>query len=289
MNIKGISIIGLGALGQPLTQAFLANDLPVKSIFNRTESLASKFAAGTRIKTTASFPEHADQLGDLIFLTVPDGLIPELAESLAKCPGDFTDKSFVHCSGNEPASLLSRLRDRGGHIASMHPLQTFSAASSADDFQDIYCSLQGDREVLATLEGLAATIGAQTIRVTGRQKSHLHAAAVMASNYMVTLLDSSAEIGALSGLDRQKVQQLLAPLIQTTVHNVGQASFGEAISGPIARGDIETVQQHLDLLKSAPKIRKLYSRLGLETLDKMEAATEISSTSAQKLRQLLKE
>ena len=289
MKRSGVTIIGLGALGKSLTQAFLNADIPVKSIFNRTGYRASQLADENEIAIANSFPEDASQLGTPIFLTVPDGAISEVSYRVAQLSDDLSGKKIVHCSGNEMSSILSAVKKKGAAIASMHPLQTFSAASSADDFQNIYCSLEGDAEVLPVLEKLAAAIGAKTVRVSGEQKSHLHAAAVMASNYIVTLLDASAEIGELSGLNRKKVQQLINPLVQTAIQNGQKASFEKAISGPIARGDVETVQQHLKLLEKSPKLRTFYAQLGLQTVGKVEETMGIDKGSAEKLYQILGE
>src|SRR5699024_1014118 len=121
-----------------------------------------------------------------------------VVKHLQQLSDDFSHSCFVHCSGNESANILEPLQKKGAYIASMHPLQTFNQDSGAEAFSDIYFSLQGDSELLSTLRKVAEKLGANTIKINSRQKAHLHAAAVMASNYLMTLIDDSVQITSMA-------------------------------------------------------------------------------------------
>lgn len=286
MSIPSISIIGLGALGTALTKALAEHDIKVKSVFNCSGKKAQQIARRYDIPIASSFPTRADELGELIFLTVPDGVIAETTQKLVDMEGSCSGKKVIHCSGNESAAVLSVLKEEGVRTASMHPLQTFNRHSGSGDFRNIYFSLQGDKELFPTLEVLAQTLGAKTLRVDEQQKAYLHAAAVMASNYLVTLLDAAAETGSLSGIDDHELREVLHPLIKTTFENASTGSFAETISGPIARGDIETVKKHLDLLSANKELRTFYAVLGLKTVNRAETTGKLEQAPAEKLRQL---
>lgn len=279
--------MGLGALGTALAKALAGNGAELISVFSRTFQKAQAISEAYNIPAFSSFPSRAEHLGSLVFLTVPDSAIGKTANKLARISGSFAGKTFVHCSGNEAAGILHELKEKGALIASAHPLQTFNAHSGPGDFSNIYFSLQGDSETFSMLTNIVELLGARTLIVNEQQKSHLHAAAVFASNYLITLLDASAEAGNLGGLPAHQVREVLYPLVRTTVKNVENSSFEETISGPIARGDIETVNKHLQLLDDRRELKLFYASLGLKTVSKAEEAGKLKHASADKLRQLL--
>ncbi|HEX6982203.1 MAG TPA: Rossmann-like and DUF2520 domain-containing protein [Balneolaceae bacterium] len=287
MKIPDITIIGLGRLGQVLAKRLAEKDIAIKSVFNRTEEKARKLSSRLNIDISASFPAKKAQLGHLVFLTLSDGAIEQAAWQLSEMDSDFTGYTFVHCSGNEPASLLSHLQKKGAEIASFHPLQSFTAQAGHDDFDNIFFSLQGDKKTFKTLMPLAKKLGAHAFEVTEEQKSQLHAAAVIASNYLISLIKVSTETGALGGLPQKQVQKALLPLIQKTLQNVSGQSLNEALTGPIVRGDIETVKKHIKLLENQSQLQKVYTVLGCETVKLAESDGSIDSDQAGNLREVL--
>lgn len=284
-----VTIIGVGGLGNSLARALSAAGVPIKSIFNRTANKARKLSADLNIKITGSFPSDDSELGDLIFLTVSDSAIEPVAGRLADITDDFSTKIIVHCSGNESANLLTDLKTKGGSVASFHPLQTFAGQSEPSDFENIYFSLQGDTTAFRQLKQVAKRLGANTLEVTEDQKSHLHAAAVMASNYLNTLLQAAVEMTSVSDLAPEKAKKALMPLVKTTLQNIDGQSFEEVLSGPIKRGDIQTVRHHMDLLKDQPELLALYRVLGERTVKQARKSQSIDQDTAQKILNYLLE
>ena len=287
MSLPSISIIGAGALGSALGRAVAAQQYPIKCIYNRTESKAQQLAERVGSDSWGSFPTSPDELGSLVFLTVADSAIAEAAAQLATLDGDVSGQTYVHCSGSESAELLDPLREKGARVASFHPLQTFTSQSKPADFSGIYFSLQGDANAFAQLTDLAQSLGAQTLNVSAEEKSQLHGAAVFASNYLLSLLDAAVEVGSGGGLESQQVKQALLPLVQTSLQNASDQSFEDALSGPIKRGDINTVKRHLKLLDDRVELKALYCMLGLRTLKVAESAGGITGTDAEEMRIIL--
>ena len=287
MPAPDITIIGVGGLGHSLAKALSAADIPVKSIFNRTTDDAKKLADDLYIRISGSFPSADYELGDLIFITVSDSAIEKVVRQLADVSADFSHKTIVHCSGNESATLLQPIKKKGGLIASFHPLQTFTAQSGPSDFNDIYFSLQGDKSAFPQLKEIASQMGAYTLEVSKEQKSHLHAAAVIASNYLNTLLDAAVATATVSGLSKEKAKQALFPLIKTSLKNIESQSFEEALTGPIKRGDWETVEHHLHLLDDQPELLAIYQIMGKRTIKLARKSQKIDSDTAKKLYRLL--
>lgn len=288
MKAPEITIIGVGGLGSSLAKALSAAGIPVKSLYNRTADKARKLAVDLNINVSGSFPSDDHELGDLIFITVADGAIQDVANRLADTTDDLSKKTIVHCSGNESAIILADLKSKGGSIASFHPLQTFTTQSEPSDFEDIYFSLQGDKSAFPQLKQLAKQIGANTLEVTENQKSHLHVAAVLASNYLNTLLEAAVETASAGDLAPEKAKKALMPLVKRTLRNIEAQSFEEALSGPIKRGDIQTIGNHLDLLKNQPELLLLYRILGQRTVELARKSQQIDHNTAQKMIKMLK-
>lgn len=282
-----VTIIGVGGLGKSLARALLEANIPVKSLFNRTVDKAQNLAADLNISIAGSFPEKIGHLGNLIFITVADDALKEVSERLGSITDDFSGRTVVHCSGNESAELLDDLKSKGAATASFHPLQTFTDQSNPATFEDIFFSLQGDESAFSDLKQIAQKLGAQTLEVNAEQKSHLHAAAVLASNYLNTLLNASVETASLSGLPSNKVKQALLPLVKTTLQNIEHQSFKKALSGPIKRGDVATVEKHLKLLQDQPDLLNLYRELGYKTIKLAQRSQSIDDVTAQKMLNLL--
>jgi predicted short-subunit dehydrogenase-like oxidoreductase (DUF2520 family) len=286
MSLPDISLIGTGALGSTLIQALAAQGYPIKGIYNRTKARAQQLAQKMDVDQYGEFPNSTQELGEVIFLTVSDETISQLTRRLSKLSDSLTGYTVIHCSGNESAELLDPLRRKGAVVASFHPLQTFTGQSEAQDFQNIYFSLQGDPESFPILRNVAESLGAQTLEVNADQKSQLHAAAVFASNYLVSLLQTSVDVGAGEGLAPSDVKEALLPLVRTSLKNVSDQSMIEALSGPVKRGDIATIKKHLSLLSESPELKKLYCMLGLQTVKLVEGSEKLPEKKLIQLKRL---
>ncbi|MCW9706405.1 Rossmann-like and DUF2520 domain-containing protein [Fodinibius salsisoli] len=288
MQTPEVTVIGVGALGTALIRAFSAQHILVKSIFNRTEKDAESLADEHDIAIASARPKARSELASLVFITVSDSAIPEVTRHLVQLDDDLSGMTVIHCSGNEPADILHPLRDRGAHIASMHPLQTFTSASGPTDFEDIYFSLHGDSNVFPMLQRIAQQLGAHTMEVTSQQKADLHAAAVFASNYLITLLQAATETASTAGLSEQNVKEALLPLVQTTLKNAKGQALPEALSGPIKRGDVKTIEDHLTLLNNQPELRSLYCNLGRKTVALAQSSGYLDEETAVELKEVLR-
>lgn len=288
MGLPDISIIGTGGLGTSLVRGLRTNKIPVKSIFNRSAEKAVALAEEQSIAHTAAFPAAADELGELVFITVSDRAIEPLASRLAALGDGLGDKTFVHCSGNESAELLQDLKTQGAQTASFHPLQTFTEISDAGSFQGIYFSLQGDKSAFSMLQRVAQQLGAEVLIVDENQKQHLHAAAVIASNYLNALLDGAVHIAGLGDLPKEKAKKALYPLVEKTLLNIGESSFEEALTGPVKRGDATTVEKHLRLLEGDEDLHALYVLLGRRTVEMAQRSGAIDGPTADQLRNVLR-
>ncbi|MCA1801644.1 MAG: DUF2520 domain-containing protein, partial [Rhodothermaceae bacterium] len=213
--------------------------------------------------TGSGAPDPAPGL--LLFLAVPDDAIGPVAEHLSQS-GRWEETTVAHCSGAIPASHLQPLKQKGAAIAVFHPVQTFATGSGPETFRGICISLQGDVEALDRLEPITRVLGSTPLRVDEAGKLKLHLAAVFISNYLAGLMEAAQELtGDVTG-SAMPIEQVLGPIHRKAAGNIVDAGHRQALTGPILRGDLETIKQHLQILNENPELKQLYARLGLYTL-----------------------
>jgi len=190
---------------------------------------------------------------DAIVLCVPDGEI-EAAAELVTAAAPFVG----HTSGATP---LSALAHAGVPAFGLHPLQSF--AHPGVRFAGAGAAVSGTTpEALAFATGLAERLGMRPFEIDDDGRAAYHAAASVASNFLVTLQAAAEAIAAGAGLDREEARALLAPLVRQTVENVAELGPEAALTGPIARGDGATVAaQRAAVEETAPELLDLFDEL----------------------------
>lgn len=181
-----------------------------------------------------------------MFLTVPDGAVAAVAAKLAAAGAAIPDVvAFVHTSGALELGALAPLGVRHS-VGSFHPLRSFPEPGPPEAFQGIVIAVDASSASLRrVLHRLALDLGAKPRRVDDRQRALYHAAAVLASNYVVALLGEAIALLQQSGWTEKEATQGLIPLAEGALANVLKRGPIAALTGPIRRGDAETVRRHL--------------------------------------------
>ncbi len=194
----------------------------------------------------------------------------------------------LHCSGALPSTILSSVKECDAFAGSMHPLQSFASVEiEKNPFQDIIISLEGEKEAVSAARKIATDLGATCFTIQTEAKTLYHASAVVASNYLVTLLDLSLKLIEAAGISGADALKALKPLIEGTLSNIEKTGITRALTGPIVRGDIETVKRHLeDIGSKTPDLLDLYKTLGFHTVDIAMAGGGLSESSVQKLKKI---
>ena len=263
--MEQVGIIGAGRVGSALAVAAAAAGWPVVAVASRQHARAEALAARLPGARPATAQEVAD-LADLVFLTVPDAAIAQVTRVVRWRAG----QAVVHTSGAESLAPLAPARAAGALIGGLHPLQTFAGANEADPlrvFAGITCALEADAALLPRLEALVRALGARPVVLPAEARARYHAAAVLASNYVVTLLHLAAALWATFGVDERTALAALLPLTRRAVDNVAARGPAAALTGPIVRGDAATVAKHLGALAEAcPTALAPYAALAEATL-----------------------
>ena len=195
---------------------------------------------------------------------------------------------MLHTSGALTAGVLAPVAEAGAAVGSWHPLQTFTASKATEAFDGIYVALEGDAPAVEAGRQLARSLGARTLALAPEAKVRYHLAASMASNYLVTLLALVAEVLGDVGLGRQEAAALVRPLVDGTWRNLATLLPEDALTGPIVRGDAETVAGHLEALRRhLPHLVPVYAALGVEAVRLSARSGRLDDEDAQRLLDVL--
>jgi len=261
-----VNFVGAGRLGQTLARLIATKtSYTIGSVLNSssksTEEAVHWIGAG---RAVASFEDLSP--ADLTFIATPDQLIAPTAAKLTRSH-NFRDGSVVvHCSGALPAAVLHDENGAQFLAASAHPMHSFAEPSSSVlHFEGTYCTLEGAPGATRLLADLFTQLGAIPAMVDSAEKSRYHAAGVIASNYLVTLTYYATQNLELAGIPPNVAKGMVDSLMRGTLDNLSVSkSCAAALTGPLQRGDQETLRQHLCVLEG-PSL-ELYKELAVATL-----------------------
>jgi len=260
-----INFIGAGNLGTTIAKLFvLKNTATIQSVCNTSVNSGQ---CAVDFITQGSVCDHIKNLppADITFITTSDDQIEHCCNLLSQSKQLQNNSMIVHCSGVLTSDILNSAKNKGCFVASVHPMKSFANATlGVVSFQNTYCALEGDKEAVAVIESLFKTIGANIYQIKADKKVTYHAAGVFASNYLVTIFQESLDCLQQAGVADAVAKNVVIDLMRSTLNNISQTdSLKEALTGPIKRGDVETVQKHVDALSDDA----LYRVLGLKTVD----------------------
>lgn len=200
----------------------------------------------------------------VVLIATPDEVIERVAEDLARHAAVTDGQVVLHLSGLLDRRALHALAPTGAGLGSFHPLQSVADPASAPALlRGAFAGLEGDDRALEAGERLAGALGMRPVRLLPGGKAAYHAAAVIASNYIVALAAVAERLAQRAGVPAAEAPALYLPLMQGTLANLSRGPAA-ALTGPVRRGDAATVRRHLSAL--APDERSLYRDLGLVAL-----------------------
>ena len=254
-DIGPIGFIGAGTVGTVLGIALSRSGYHVSKVASRTRDSADTLATAIPICNAVSDPTEVADTCDLVFLTVPDDAIREVAASVRW----RATTAVVHCSGATPLEALAPALDAGAVTGAFHPLQTFAAEGAGSD--EVPSTLPGssfgieapDPALRTKLHRMAADLDCEVIDLKSDTRALYHVSAVMASNHLVTLIADAAGLWGEFGLDRSSGLRALLPLVRGTVRNLEREGLPAALTGPVARGDVGTVKENFSALEQQPE------------------------------------
>jgi predicted short-subunit dehydrogenase-like oxidoreductase (DUF2520 family) len=277
--------IGAGTVGTALAVLLSRQGYRVVAVASRTPASAEKLAKAVNGCRVMSSQEVANT-ADLVFITTPDDAIATVA-SQVKWPRGC---SVVHCSGADSTDILEPARKSGARVGGFHPLQTFASVDQAiENIPGSTFALEAEEPLLTTFKDMATALGGRWIILKAGDKVAYHAAAIFASNYLVTLVKMSTDLWQTFAIPTDQAIRALLPLMRGTLHNIETIGIPQCLTGPIARGDTGTVSKHLKTLREkTPSLLFPYKELGRQTIPIALAKGRINQRQASELETILK-
>jgi predicted short-subunit dehydrogenase-like oxidoreductase (DUF2520 family) len=261
-----MGIIGSGVVGTAVGVILNTKGYEITGVYDKTTESTRQLVERSGC-TAYSDPQDVARSADILFITTGDTAIQGVAETLAEDQAFHRGQIVVHMSGAQSSEILDRAKAYGALVLSVHPLQSFANLEGAmANLPGSVFSIEGDQEAYAAAVALVEALGGEYFFIDRQAKPLYHAGACVVSNYLVTLLDLGIKLLAATGIPADMASRALLPLVHGTINNVEKVGIPQALTGPIARGDITTVSKHLDCMRAvAPELVKLYTVLGCYT------------------------
>ncbi len=285
-----ISLIGAGAAGCALLVALSRKGYPVAAISSRTLKSTRHCAELVGVNPTPTDNPTAAAAGDIVIIATPDSLIRPLCEEISGKGGVRQGQLVLHLSGTLTSDALTAAAKRGADTCAMHPIQTLAAPlEGARLLESAWYCLEGTGQGIERARRLAETLSGRVMRIGKSDKALYHAALCVASNYLVVLERVAVEMLAKAGVDPADALPALMPLIRGAADNLSDCGLPDALTGPISRGDTETVMQHLRALEEkCGDYLPLYKELGRQALLIATEKGKMAPGSAAPLLEMLK-
>lgn len=262
-----IGFVGAGVLGSGLALALHGLGYQVCAVASRSAGSAGALAGMLSGCRAVDGSQAVADAADLVFITTPDRAIESVAASVCWRSGQWV----AHCCGAAGRSILESASDQGALTGAFHPFQTFAGLDSPEQavarLSGVTFALSAEGPLEEFLKGLAGALGGRAVVMAEELRPLYHAAAVLSCGYLVTLLQSAVEVWQAAGFTEAEGLEAVLALSRSTVDVVGRLGPQDGVTGPLVRGDVATVQGHLDaLLARAPEAARLYAALTEKSL-----------------------
>ncbi len=255
-----VGIVGCGRMGTALAKTLIGKGHVIVGVSSLHMTSAKRLARICGISDATDRPWEITRRADVVFLTTPDGVIESVCESISRQDGFSLEAIVLHCSGAHASTILSSARKSGALIGSMHPLQSFASVDiSGNPFKGIRIAIEGDPKAVSTAAQMARDLDAIPLQIITAGKPLYHAAAVVASNFLVTLVGVALRLIQQAGVPHEDAFAVLKPLIEGTLSNIDRVGVHQALTGPVVRGDVQTVETHIQAIsQTMPELLSFY-------------------------------
>ena len=290
--LLNIGFIGAGKVGKALGLYFKGYGLDISGYFSRTAESAREAALLTASQPYTMLKALADS-SDVVYITAPDQALAEIDREAAAVIREYPVKpelTWIHVSGAHPSDCLGEIKMAGCAVGSMHPLCSFGEpVSSAARLRDAWFTLEGTEKAVREVKTILGITGGKYNLITAENKPLYHAGACVVSNFLVTLLESGIRYFEAAGMKRKDIFQAIEPLIGATLSNIREKDTIDALTGPIVRGDYNTVSVHLQAIGARlPSELDFYKAMARKTATMVEG-NRLTPQQTESFKQILEE
>jgi predicted short-subunit dehydrogenase-like oxidoreductase (DUF2520 family) len=280
-----IGVIGAGRVGTVLGAALARAGhrvVAVSAVSDASVARAHRMLPDAAIKR----PDEVLAESGLVLLTVPDDALPGLVGGLAATGAPMEGRLLVHASGRHGIGLLEPATRRGALPLALHPVMTFTGRpDDLDRLAGICFGVTAPEPLRPAAEALVIEMGGEPVFIEEAHRGLYHAALASGANHLITLVVQAADLLRTAGVSDPA--RMLTPLLSAALDNA--LRLGDAgLTGPVARGDADTVAGHIEALRDAsPEALRAYVALARLTADRALAARMLAAPDAQRLLDVL--
>ncbi len=285
-------LVGAGPVATALAGSLRLGGVPVLGLWARRAAQARSAGSTAGVAAFSSAPPDILLETDVVILAVRDGMINEVAQMLVGTGLINKKHVLLHCAGAASArELLSGVADRVAGIGTMHPLSAIADGKTAmRALKGTVFGVEGDEVGRTMATKLVVALGGITLPLDGSQMAAYHAAAALASNYVVAAIDAAAAVLASAGVAPDVAARALVPLAEGALRNVSAHGTTGGLTGPVRRGDAETIQRHLEALRGRPELAEIYralARRAVEIAARIDGPDAPDRTGLEAIRSML--
>ena len=260
-GMQTITLIGAGNLAQALGPALRAAGYRIDAVAGRAATQSRKRAGALARKVGANAIALADARpdSDIIWICHTDDALANTARRLSRTPG-WKGKIVFHSSGALTSDVLAPLKRAGATVASLHPMMTF-VPGATPEMHGVPFALEGDSRAATAARKIVRDLGGEAFNIQKAAKPLYHALGSFSSPLIVATLVTAERVGRGAGLNRRQTRKVIGPILRQTIKNYEEHGAPAAFSGPIKRGDLNTVLRHLKELKRVPGASEVYRAL----------------------------
>jgi predicted short-subunit dehydrogenase-like oxidoreductase (DUF2520 family) len=261
---RSLSIVGAGRVGRTLGKSLHRLGWRIGAVVTR--SAATSRIAVQEIGAGKPHSRLVQEVFDssVILLTTPDGALGGVAGALAKFDVmKLRGKIVLHTSGALDRTVLAPLARRGASTGSLHPMQTFTGRG-APKLEKVIFAVEGERQAAAVARKIALSLGGVPVTINSKNKPAYHAAGALVAGHGLGLIEAATQVLRKLGFSRRDAMHALLPLMRQMLENFEQLGPRESWTGPVSRGDFETVAKHIKALRHYPReFEDAYAALAL--------------------------
>jgi len=282
-----LGFIGAGTVGTALSVRLNSKGYLIVAVSSRSRTSAQNLARAVDGCHMSDNNQGVADNAELVFITTPDDAIAPVVSQIKWHAG----QSVIHCSGADSTDILQPAKEAGARVGAFHPLQTFASVKQAiENIPGSTFALEAEEPLLNILKDMATALDGHWVELKASDKVIYHASAVIACNYMVTVVKLATDLWQSFAVPPHQATRALLPLLRGTLNNIDTVGIPQCLTGPIARGDIGTIKKHLDALQEkVPSLLSTYRELGLQTIPIALAKGKINQQQAQELRAVLEQ
>jgi predicted short-subunit dehydrogenase-like oxidoreductase (DUF2520 family) len=288
MRMDCIAILGLGKVGMAVGFLLRTAGYRIVAVASRSTVSLNKGIVYTGGEAYTNYSDAAAQ-AECILITTADDAIESVCKEISSAGSIKPGNKVIHMSGAGGLNLLETAHAVGANVACIHPLQSFA------DVEGAIKNIPGSTFGITTVDEIkewsvqiVRDLGGIPFFVSDTDKPLYHVAACIASNYLTTLIHMVEEIYQLVGLNREDSIRAIWPLVKGTMKNIEEKGTVHALTGPVARGDIGTINKHIQALHNRlPALLPAYSILGLLTTEIGLKKETLSPHNAERIKELL--